>query len=251
MLNAHPAVRCRGEGLFLHHLAVPLERMMAARAQVIETKNRDLFRHTGGFVQFAAADIEHLVGTAILLALGQYAEDCQAIGEKTPENVFFFPRLAALFPQARFIAIARDPRDVVTSAWHFFGRHSDASVEVFVRKALPSMDAGARAMLAFAEAEPARTRLVTYEALLAGPAEGLADLFALLGVAATPAILADIVAATSFGAMTGGRRAGAVEEGNFLRHGGVGAWRQTLAPALAAEVIDRLGWMFTRFGWER
>jgi hypothetical protein len=109
MLDAHPAICCRGEGLFLHHFAVPLERMLSERALVIAGKNRDLFSHTGGFAQYAPADSEHLVATAILLAFARFAPgaDCRALGEKTPENAFFFPRLRAMFPDARFIGIAR------------------------------------------------------------------------------------------------------------------------------------------------
>ncbi len=249
MLDAHPAVGCRGEGLFLHHLAVPLERMMADRAQTIDAKNRELFTHTGGFVQFAAADVEHLVGTAILLAMDRYGADCQAIGEKTPENVFFFPRLRALFPCAKFIAIARDPRDVLSSAWHFFGKPAGQPLADFVRAALPSMDAGARAMLAFAADAPQQTRLVTYEALRQDPCAALAELFGLLGVSADPELLAGIVRDTEFAAQTGGRAAGIVADGSFFRRGISGDWRQTLTPDMNEEILRSLGWIFPKFGW--
>jgi hypothetical protein len=251
MLDAHPDVACRGEGLFLHHLAVPLEQMMAERAKVIDSKNRELFSHTGGFPQFAPAGTEYLVGAAILLAMDRFGEDCRAVGEKTPENVFFFPRLLALFPHARFIAIARDPRDVLSSAWHFFGKRHGQSLADFVRAALPSMDAGARAMLAFAEAQPAHTMLVTYEALRRDPAPVLTALFALLGVATDARTIAHIVARTDFSAATGGRMAGIAADGSFFRRGIVGDWRQTFTPEVEDLVLDALGWMFPRFGWER
>ncbi len=251
MLDAHPAVACRGEGLFLHHLAVPLEQLMAERTRVISAKNRDLFRHTGGFPHLAPADVEHLVGTAILLALNRYGADCSAVGEKTPENVFFFPRLHGLFPHARFIAIARDPRDVLSSAWHFFGKQHGQALPDFVRAALPSMEAGARAMLAFAEAQPAQTMLVTYEALRQAPAPVLTALFTLLGVAADAPTVAQVVAATEFSAATGGRAAGTTAEGSFFRRGIVGDWRQTFTPELEVLVMEALGWTFPRFGWVR
>jgi hypothetical protein len=251
MLDAHPQVCCRGEGLFLHHLTVPLERMMAERAPVIEGKNRELFGHTGGFPLHAPEDIEHLAGTAIMLALDRYGAgpECRAIGEKTPENVFFFPRLLGMFPHARFIGIVRDPRDVLSSAWHFFGKKHGQDLDGFIRAALPSMDAGARAMLAFARARSSAFRLVSYEALRANPTPVLASLFAFLDVDEDPATLEHVIAATEFSAVTGGRPAGMAQEGSFFRRGIVGDWRETLPPEQNTAILRVLGWMFPDFGW--
>jgi hypothetical protein len=251
MLDAHPQVCCRGEGLFLHHLTVPLERLMAERAPVIEGKNRELFGHTGGFPLHAPGDVEHLAATAILLALDRYnaGPECRAIGEKTPENVFFFPRLMAMFPDARCIGIVRDPRDVLSSAWHFFGKKHGQDIGSFIRAALPSMEAGARAMVAFAHAQPATCRLVTYESLRGNPAPVLAALFALLDVETDAAILDRIIAATTFAAATGGRAAGVAQEGSFFRRGIIGDWRETLPPEQNRAIFQVLGWMFADFGW--
>lgn len=115
MLDCHPDVSCQGEGLFWKQLAIPMESVMAQRGRALHDKNTELFRHTGGYPLPAPDDVEFLIGAAILLALRQQsgARSCLAIGDKTPENVFFFPRLRRLFPNAKFIAIASDPRDVV------------------------------------------------------------------------------------------------------------------------------------------
>lgn len=173
LLDAHPQVSCKGEGLLQKHLAEPLENMMAARTQSLANKNTALFHHTGGYPLPMPDDTEHLLGTGILLALQRqgYGEDCRAIGEKTPENVFFFPRLKKLFPQSKFVAIARDPRDVLTSAWHFFnngitGADVKTAKERFIRNALPSLDHGAASMMALSQEFPADYAMVTYEALL-------------------------------------------------------------------------------------
>ena len=122
IFDSHPDACCKGEGLFAKDLYPPLEAAMVARRRALETKNQGLFRHTGGYPLPTPEDTEFLAGTAMLLAFSQQAgaKNCRAYGEKTPENVFFFGRFRALFPRARFIAIARDPRDVLTSAWYFF-----------------------------------------------------------------------------------------------------------------------------------
>lgn len=257
MLNAHPEVSCRGEALLQKHLGEPLETMMAARAESLAAKNTTLFQHTGGYPLPVPEDTEHLFGTGVLLALLRQGvdPDCRAIGEKTPENVFFFARLKKLFPQAKFIGIARDPRDVLASAWHFFNKNHGAVVDdaaakqEFIRSALPSLHQGAEAMLALAKQFPADSVTVTYEALLAAPDITLSQLFGFLGVASDTQTVAGCLAHTSFAAQTGGRPRGAAQNGAFLRNGLAGDWQSVLTAEMNDMVLEKLGWMFPHFGW--
>lgn len=257
MLDAHPDISCQGEALFWKQLAVPLQDLMAQRSQALQAKNTTIFRHTGGYALPAPDDTEFLLGTAILLAFRRQLAGgtCRAVGEKTPENVFFFPRLKHLFPDAKLIAIARDPRDVLTSAWHFFHRPAPGEDEVaakdaFIRSALPSLAEGARAMLALREQHPAHARIVTYEALQSAPAPALAELFRFLGVSDDTDIVTSCLARTSFATQTGGRPAGTVQNGSFFRSGRAGDWRSTLTPAMNDLMLRELGWMFPHFGWQ-
>jgi hypothetical protein len=257
MLDAHPEICCRGEGLFHKHVAEPLEAITAIRREALESKNLTLFGHTGGYPLPAAEDTEQLVGTAILLALRRQCAGGQhrAIGEKTPENVFFFPRLKQLFPRAKSIAIARDPRDLLTSAWHFFhkavpGENETEAKFAFIRLAMPSLDQGARAMLALAEQHPADCMTITYENLLRTPELIASNMFRFLSVSDASDIVADCVARTRFAALTGGRQAGSEQRGAFFRKGVVGDWASTLTPDMNALVLRELGWMFPRFGWK-
>jgi hypothetical protein len=256
ILDLHPEVSCRGEGLFHKHLAEPLEAMMARRSEAIEAKNATLFGHTGGYPSPSSDDVEFLAGTAILLALNQYAAapECRAIGEKTPENVFFFPRLKQLFPKAKCIAIARDPRDVLTSAWHFFhqpvaGEDETAAKFAFIQLALPSLDHGARATLDLAERHKADFMTITYENLRRTPQFVVSNMFRFLSVSDAPDIVADCVARTSFAAQSGGRQAGDEQRGAFFRKGVAGDWTSTLTPEMNQLVLRELGWMFPHFGW--
>jgi hypothetical protein len=257
LLDIHPEVSCRGEGLFQKHLAEPLDAMMQARGEVLAAKNTGLFGHTGGYPLPAADDVAFLLGTAILLALRQGTEGktCRAIGEKTPENLFFFPHLKQLFPKAKCIAIARDPRDVLTSAWHFF--HKSAADEdetaakfAFIRLALPSLHQGARATIALAAQYPADIMIITFEKLRRTPELIVSNMFRFLSVSDAPAIVADCVARTSFAALTGGRQAGIEQNGAFLRKGIAGDWALTLTPEMNDLVLRELGWMFPHFDWK-
>jgi hypothetical protein len=257
MLDCHPNVSCRGEGLLRQHLADPLAAMMGQRRDTLAAKNTALFSHTGGYPLPAPEDSEFLTGTAILLALQQQLDgkDCLAIGEKTPENVFFFPRVKQLFPRAKFIGIARDPRDVLTSAWHFFhraGATGDAAAAkiAFIRTALPSLNEGARTMLSLVEHNPGDCIVVTYEGLLRARGPILGHLYRFLGVPDQADIVEACVARTSFSAATGGRPPGVEQNGSFFRKGVSGDWTSTLTPAMNAMVLAELGWMFPRFGWQ-
>jgi hypothetical protein len=257
MLDSHPEVCCHGSGLFMQDLAAPLETMMATRRQALVAKNMHMSSHTGGYPLPASEDVESLVGTAILLALHQQTagKDFLAVGEKTPENVFFFPRLKRLFPGARFIGIARDPRDVLTSAWHLFrktvpGEDEVAAKTAFIASAFPALDNGARTMLALTQQFASDCTIVTYEHMLEAPAEVAAQLFRFLGVSDRDSIVTDCVARTSFAALSGGRSPGVAENGSFFRKGVSGDWHSTLTPEMNQMILRELGWMFPAFGWE-
>ena len=263
LLDGHPEVSCRGEGLFWQHLAVPLQAIVKDRGAAIAGKNEQLFAHTGGYPVPGDEDVEILLGTGILASLDRQMRlrsdggaGCRAVGEKTPENVFLFPRLKRLLPEARLIAIARDPRDVLASAWHAFvqrvnpGQDVSARKPEFVRISLDAMDDGARTMIRTAAADPQSCLLLTYEGLLRDTGGLLAGAFRFLGVSDDPDITARCVERSSFERLSGGRARGVERPDAFMRRGTTGGWRDTLDDDMNAVILERLGWMFPRFGWE-
>ena len=231
--------------------------MLRQRGEALRAKNTDLFAHTGGYPLPTPGDVECLLGTAILLAFQRYdaAPECRAVGEKTPENVFFFPVLKRLFPRAKCIVVARDPRDVLTSAWHFFhkpvaGEDEIAAKFAFIELALPSLDQGARAAIDLAAQYPADVMTLTYESLRRTPQLVVSNMFRFLSVSDSSGIVADCVARTEFAAMTSGRAAGTAHNGTFFRNGVAGDWASTLTPAMSDVVLRQLGWCFPHFGWK-
>ena len=234
---------------------------MTGRRRAIGQKNEHLFRHTGGFPPPDHDDADFLLGSAVLLALarssagGSAGGSWRAIGEKTPENVFLFPRLQRLFPEARFIGIARDPRDTLTSAWHFFrgsatsAENEDVGKTEFIRNALPVIVAGMRGMIAMTERDPEHCCSVTYESLIAAPVPVVSGLLRFLSVSDSEQIVASCLEATSFARQTGGRPRAEEQRGAFLRKGVVGDWATTLTPAMNATILDQCGWAFAHFGW--
>ena len=257
LLDLHPAVSCRGEALFHQDLALPLDALMHARSGAVAAKNATTFRHGKGFAPPTIYDADMMLGTAVLLAFQRQCGEGRydAIGEKTPENVFLFPRLKTLFPQARFIGIARDPRDSLSSAWHFWakgnaGGDADAMAG-FIEASLPAVERGLQAFYAFTEQIPEESRIFTYEQLLATPELIAAELFRFLGVSDAPALVRACVEGAAFAAVTGGRERGQTKEGDFHRKGMVGDWTATMPVALAERIVGRLGWAYDWFGWDR
>jgi len=256
VLNAHPEISCEGEGLFMQQLATPIDRALAARNQEIAGKNTNLFSHFGGYTLSPQTDADFLLGSGILLAFERQLakKTVRVVGEKTPENVFLFPRLKTIFPHCKFIGIARDPRDVMTSSWHFFQKTSingdeEATKLGFIKVALPALKSGMRAILDLPKQYPGAAMMLTYESMRAEPAKVAAQLYRFLGVSDAPEIVADCVARTSFAALSGGRKAGEEKNGSFFRKGLTGTWQDTLSPEMNQLLLDETGPMFQEYGW--
>jgi hypothetical protein len=257
LLDAHPDICCRGEGHFLVHMVEPLGALMNRRRSALEAKNQQLFKESGGYPLPKAEDFEVLAGTAILLALHQQTEGnaFACVGEKTPENVFYFPNLKRLFPAARFVGIVRDPRDSLASAWHMFHKPEPDEDETeakftLLRRAFPSLLRGTRLILDYQQSYPQDVKIVRYETMLSDAASVAAELYRFLEVSDAPELVARCVRKTSFAAMSGGRAAGMEDRGSFFRKGVAGGWRSTLTPDMNDLILEELGWMFPLFGWE-
>jgi hypothetical protein len=258
MLDSHPDVSCRGEAHFLHFLAEPLGHLMQRRREELEAKNTRLFKEMGGYPVPAAGDLEFLVGSGILLALSQQSKgrSCLAIGEKTPENAFYFPNMKRLFPGAKFVGVARDPRDTLTSAWHLVRKQGSPGEEgaektEFVRRTVEPVGRFLRAMVDLKRRYPGDAMIVTYEDLSRTPETALAAVFRFLGVTDATEVVAGCIERTRFAAMSGGRAAGVERSGSFFRKGIAGDWVSTLTPELSAFVVREIGGVFAEFGWEK
>ncbi len=257
ILDAHPDICCRGEGFLGHELVGPLGDLVEHWRNKIEGKNSALFKHTNGFALPEAEDTDFLARTAILRALRQQCGNqvYRAIGEKTPENVFAFPALRRILPGAKFIGIARDPRDVITSTWHFFRKPfagPDETAEKFalIADTLPLLIETHRAIMTIVERFPADAMIVTYYALTYDAERVVGELFEFLDVSADPTLVSDALSQSSFAKATGGRARGDARDGEFLRKGIVGDWRSTLTPEMNDLILREVGWMYDYYGWQ-
>ena len=191
--------------------------------------------------------------------LEKHAERCPAalyVSEKTPSNIFAARSLLELFPDARFVHVVRDGRDVLAS-------HRDVARHLRARQRPAGRQFGPRAVcgrwnravdvhfeLTGRTDLAGRYQPVRYEELVAEPQRVVGELFAFLGLEAEERTLTpeSVPAADSGTVIDGIWVTGEMAERGFDGRR-VGRWRGDLAPAwrllaglLMAINLRRLGY---------
>ena len=113
--------------------------------------------------------------------------------EKTPANLLEFRALLEIFPEARFVFVLRDPRDVAASMKEVARRHREGGrpPPAYCRDALASAEEIARYWAegrAALDAAPERVTAVHYEDVVAEPEAQARRLCAALGLDYDPAM---------------------------------------------------------------
>ncbi|MEO0965917.1 MAG: sulfotransferase [Planctomycetota bacterium] len=112
LLDGHPEVRCHGEAYFAPVLLPLLGQFAKAYNQ----------RHKAGADgNLRPNDVRFLFAATVGLSLARWTRahpEVAAIGEKTPEHALCIPQLSQAFPNAKFIHVIRDGRDVCVSGYH-------------------------------------------------------------------------------------------------------------------------------------
>jgi hypothetical protein len=184
------------------------------------------------------------VPEALLALYGAYAHQHgkPRAGDKTPSHLLHVGLLADALPDARFVHIVRDGRDVVPSILGMdFGPDRFATAVLFWSRRVE------RGLTAGAALGPARYREVRYEALVADPEAALRDLCPFLGLEYSPEMLRYHERADEL--LDGLRDTGHVQGVRRPPTAGVRDWRTALDPhqvqlfeALAGDLLDRLGY---------
>lgn len=187
LLNAHPRLHAPHE-LHVRRLEVDYGSSLARKA--IDQ------------LGFDRSDLEHLLWDRVLhRTLTGSGKDF--IVEKTPSNAFVYQRLAACWPEARFVFLLRHPVSIARS-WHE-ADPAKRDAEAAAADALRYMKAVERARGAL------DGHTVRYEDLTASPEPVLRDLCDFLGVAYAPSML-------DYGQE--------VDEGQYVK--GLGDWREKI-----------------------
>jgi hypothetical protein len=234
IMNAHPQVACFGEGHFVEQVVVPMQALLRRYNQKLDLVGARVYGGAPHYRPLSGDDASALIRQTLLGLMRRAAPAPQALwwGDKTPAYSDHLPVLDGLFPQCKFIDVTRDPRDVAVSALYHGGR---AGAFAAVREANPSQR---EAIITHAvtrwrdhvrQIEQASTQLgarllrVRYQDLIESPEREIPRLFAHLeGVRMSDAILADVLARSSFTEMSGGRQPGETDDSSFFRSGTTG-----------------------------
>lgn len=183
--------------------------------------------------------------TAVFEKIRATRPGARVIADKTPNHAYPAAFILKVFPDARFLHVIRDPRDVFCSL-------RDAGASWGRRWAPTSPIAGARLWVRDVEAGLAvaaltdRYRELRYEALHAdGPAE-LERLFRWLGVAADRARCEEYIERCRFA-----RLRDRAENKRFFRRGIAGGWSSELARSEVRLIEHIAGPTMARTGYER
>jgi hypothetical protein len=261
VLNEHPEVACAEEQ--------DLGRLTELLNQAVESYNRravGLDLRTGGHGRpaFDRSALVELVRAALFIVVRTRAAGKPIAGAKDNHLFARLESIGALFPEARFLCIVRNPLDRAISAWHHNlrlaekekdARHSEivlkhGSLEGWV---LHLCRRHRTDMAQFQAASQRSERLrLRYEDLVADPLPQFRRIFRFLGAEAGDPTLRAILQSTTLDRLRA--KSG---DPDFFRAGSMGAGVGELSPAFRQQVdeqfaaeLAQLGYRITRDGLE-
>jgi hypothetical protein len=245
-------VRCHGESCF-GPVLLPLMK------QVVQVYNQK--QKAGASGAFTDDDLRFLFTMAMGATFARWAGNdlthLHAIGEKTPEHAMIMPLLGKCCPEAKFIHIIRDGRDVCVSGWFHNQRKGGQRfaqlfptlnhyIEYTVRQHWAAYIERARA---FGRQFPDRYIELRYEDLHAQPEVKIADMLRFLGVDADDGSVALCAAAGSFEALAEGRTRGDEDTQSFFRKGVIGDWQNHFDASNDATFMRHGGALLAELGY--
>jgi hypothetical protein len=176
--------------------------------------------------------------------------------DRTPGDIAHIGELQELFPDAKFVHVLRDPRDIAVSLWWHGNRiepgrwqkqaltQTGLAIQVIIR--WESMLRHARAT---AHAAHANVFEIRYEDLHIAPSATATRLFDFIGVSSQPSVVDAALAASCFEQVSGGRVRGQKDLSSHFRDGRANTWRESMpdwlpgnASASASALMEELGY---------
>ncbi len=254
LLDAHPAINCPSE----HHFTTLIQDL-SALAHRYETVVRAFDERTANQgIRFNKGVFTGELVRQSLLSLMSFGATPRTTHTGLNDNSILQsgPFFAALLPEARFVFIVRDPRDVGISLWHHRMR-----TEPDFAKSNPPMDRVATAvgeawgkhvtaLDAFVAERPDRAIVLRYEDLIGdGRDTALTAALDLLGVRYGPDDLAAMWQATDFDRLKTKEAARNGAGAGFFRSGKREGWRETLDDTVQATIAGMITPQLQRFGY--
>ena len=247
ILNAHPEISCPSEHQF-DALANELKRVFDQYNQLITQIDGNTARQ--GAATFQSSDMDKLFIQIVKIAAKRGANSKQVKWYGLNDNAIIqkVSVYAALFPEAKFICIVRDPRSVTVSSWHHNIRiHSSLSQKT---KDLNQWSRVVghiwqRDMIGIHQLSEdpkfgGKLYHCRYEDLLSSPVQALREICRFLNVDSNEQILNRIIEATRFDHFTANP---------FFREGKTDSWKQELSPSMLQTITNQAGSLMKIYGY--
>jgi len=252
-LDRHPEVTCKGEGKF-HFFRDRLAEAGSAYNRFIKTRNVQVFGEET-FQPLVIEDVDDLFGAFVERRLrgGDIKPGTRRLGSKDPDFGLYITEFAALFPEAKYLHIVRDPRDASVSMAHHMKRVHPGVNRGSRDDVLMDCARGWRSYLEGVRAEAAARNLdyaeITYEDMVADPRATLGRSFLFLDVSVDADIVEDCVTSSRFEKLSQGRSPGEEDRTSFFRKGVSGGWRDELTVEQAGKIIRLAGPVANELGY--
>ncbi len=251
LLNGHPDIRCHGEAYFGPVMMPLLQQVVQAYNQKQKAGEQGLFNND---------DLRELLRTAVGLSFKRWVGDdeVKAIGEKTPEHALCMNPLYECFPNAKFIHITRDGRDVCVSGWF----HNQRQAKPGFLKNFPNLNTYIQYTVKqhwlpyiqnaqqFGQQYPQQYHELRYEDLHTDPINQTRAMLTFLGMDDSEDAVEKCLEAGSFKKLTEGRTRGEEDKASFFRKGVIGDWQNHFDDSNIATYQAAAGNLPKKLGYE-
>ncbi|HTL99327.1 MAG TPA: sulfotransferase [Holophagaceae bacterium] len=258
LLDAHPEISCKGEAC-VHAFTNPLERITNEYNDLL-VRRAGLFSDSNDFPPVTQEELfslmRYFIDMRLAAVVDQKKRGLRFVGEKDPAHAEHLPAMNLLYPEAKFIHIIRDGRDVMLSAYHNNLKNNtpgvkEAGLDGFLDEAARQWGLIVKRAIQTSSILGNRYIEVRYEALLADPLPQLKRLLAFLGADAREDILRACVDAASFEKLSKGRAQGQEDSKSFFRKGVANDWQNHMTPAQVQRFEAQAGGMLAQLGYLR
>ena len=256
LLDGHPEISCKGEGC-IHAFTRPLERITNEYNDFL-VQRRGMFSEGNDFPPVTVNELYSIMRYFVDMRLASIVDTkkrrLRFVGEKDPTHAEHFRMMNNLYPEAKFINIIRDGRDVMISAYHNNLKNDtpgvqSAGIDGFMFEAASQWGMSVKEAIETAPVLGNRYIEVRYEALLADTEGELKRLLDFLGADASGDVVRSCAEAASFEKLSKGRARGEEDSKSFFRKGVAEDWKNYLNPEQVKRFDQLAGGMLRRLGY--
>ncbi len=244
MLNCHHQIFCRPEDKFCGCLK-GIAQLLDGYNRLIDQANQNT-AHQKDMYLFDATDRIYCFKWLVTRALLKYSKAGKPVTHVgTKDNgIIGNPDIyVQSFPEAKFIGVLRNPKDVAVSSWFNnlrvepnFTERSGGDLAVWAKKVVFTWGTHIKKMSSAFEDRPDQLLWVRYEDLLSDTTATVTAMLNFLNVRSDLAEIQNIIEENRFSNLSSGRKQGQEDPNHFFRKGISGDWKNHLAPDVWNEI---------------